>query len=421
MSATVPTPALARYAKLAPWTDKKGRLHPLRSVVFTLLLLPGLWLAWRWSVWGLGARPLNVALHSTGYWAVWLLVASLVVSPLKALLADPNVVVVRRMVGVAAMAYGLIHIVLYMADQNWRPLVIVTEIAVRFYLTIGFVALLGLLVLGVTSTETMVRRLGPRWKPLHRWVYAIAILAGAHYFLQSKADVSQALLAAGVFFWLMGWRMLPAGRDRTALPLLGLAIMAGLLTLLTEFLWYRFGTRVDPWKVMRAEAAFDFGLRPAALVLALGLIAAGLVALRRLSLTAWGETLGFTVLVYAAGAFAGDVAGFLFGLMPDDPAEDGWAWKTSLLAAIAFALAGVARFWIRGQPERRALDLLWALACAYPLLLNAEDRRLAIGGAGLLAVAAVLLTARMWPVSRRAALLVLPVAGLLAVEASGLL
>ncbi len=418
MSTTI---APTAFARLVPWTDKKGRFHPLRAVVFTVLLLPGCWLALRWNIWGLGARPVTVALHSTGYWAVWFLLASLVVSPFKALMADPKVVVVRRMVGVASMAYALIHLVLFIKDQNWRPVAVVTEIAVRFYLTIGFVALIGLAVLGYTSTEVMVRRLGARWKPLHRWVYAIAVLAGVHYVLQSKADVSQALVAAGVFAWLMLWRTLPAGRDRTALPLLGLAVAAGALTLLTEFCWYRFGTNVDAWKAMGAETSVDFGLRPAVLVLALGLIVAGLVEVRRLSQTALGATMAFTVAVYVAGAFAGDLVSFLFGLMPDDPVEDGTGWKLSVIAAGVFALAGVARFWIRDRAERQWMDVLWVLACAFPLLLTAEDRRLMVIAAGALAIGACIVMGRVWPVSRRASLLMLPVAGLVAFEASGLL
>ena len=77
--------ALAAYA---PWTDKKGRLHPLRAAVFALLLAPGALLAFNWLTVGLGARPVNVAIHSTGYWSVWILLASLLISPLKALTAE---------------------------------------------------------------------------------------------------------------------------------------------------------------------------------------------------------------------------------------------------------------------------------------------------------------------------------------------
>ena len=183
------------FAQSLPWTDKKGRPHLLRSVIFVLLLLPGVVLAVRWGVWGLGTRPLKVAIHSTGYWAVWLLLGSLLVSPLRALTGNMQWPVVRRMVGIAALAYATIHLGLYMADEDWKLLHIGSEIISRFYLTIGAVALLGLAVLGATSTDRIVRALGGRWKQLHRLVYGIAVLTAVHYTLQSKADVSQALIA----------------------------------------------------------------------------------------------------------------------------------------------------------------------------------------------------------------------------------
>ena len=74
----------------------------------------------------------------------------------------------------------------------------VTEIAVRFYLTIGFVAFLGLAVLTWTSSDYWVKRLGARWKRLQKWAYAIGVLAAAHFFMQSKADVSAATVAAAL-------------------------------------------------------------------------------------------------------------------------------------------------------------------------------------------------------------------------------
>ena len=100
------------------------------------------------------------------------------------------------MIGVSAACYAGVHLLLYAADQNWRPLAVVTEILVRAYLTIGFVALLGLATLAVTSTDGWVKRLGRNWKRLHKLAYGFAVLALNHFFLQSKADVSQATVAA---------------------------------------------------------------------------------------------------------------------------------------------------------------------------------------------------------------------------------
>ena len=236
------TAALSRWQPFntwAPWTDRRGRLHPLRAGVFTLLLLPLAWLALRWAGDALGARPLNAAIHATGYWAAWVFLISLLVSPAKALLGMPNLVVVRRMIGVGALCYAALHLLLYVADQNWRLGAAATEILVRFYLTIGFVTLLGVTALGVTSTDGWVKRLGRNWKRLHKLAYGFAALALLHFFLQSKADVSQATVAAGVFAWAMLWRVLPAGRDRGPLALIGLALAAGVMALAFEYAWYR--------------------------------------------------------------------------------------------------------------------------------------------------------------------------------------
>ena len=405
------------FARSLPWTDKKGRPHLLRSVIFVLLLLPGVVLGVRWGVWGLGTRPLKVAIHSTGYWAVWLLLGSLLVSPLRALTGNTQWPVVRRMVGIAALAYATIHLGLYMADEDWKLLHIGSEIVSRFYLTIGAVALLGLAVLGATSTDRIVRALGGRWKQLHRLVYGIAVLTAVHYTLQSKADVSQALVAIGAFAWLMLWRRLPAGQDRTAAPLVGLAVASAVVTLAAEFVWYRFGTKIDPWRAMAIEIDVQYGLHPAALVLALGLLAAAVLGLRQLAMTRVGQSVWFTVAIYAAGAFAADLGMFLFGLAPDDPPA-GFV-PMHIAAVVVMALLGYARTRLQGAGQRKLLDGLWAASALFPLLaLVFDDPRLPVVAAAAVAIAAVATSTRVWTISRTAAVLLLPLVAWIAYAAT---
>ena len=107
---------------------------------------------------------------------------------------------------------------------------VIREIVLRFYLTIGFVTLLGLIALGVTSTDGAIRRLGKRWKQLHRIVYGLGVLAIIHYMLQTKADISLPLLAAGRVLLADAMAALPAGRDRGPAAILGLAVAAAALT-----------------------------------------------------------------------------------------------------------------------------------------------------------------------------------------------
>ena len=116
---------------------------------------------------------------------------------------------------------------LYAADQAFDLAKIATEIAVRIYLTIGFAAVLGLAALAATSTDGMIRRLGARrWQRLHRLVYVIALLAVVHYCMQSKLDLWEPTIMAGIYAWLILYRVLarPVGA-RSRLSLVGVAVL----------------------------------------------------------------------------------------------------------------------------------------------------------------------------------------------------
>ena len=336
-----------------PWLDRKGRLSPLRGVTFALLLTPGLYYAGRYALDNLGPRPIHEALLAAGTWTIWWLLASLAVTPAKAVLGLPGLVVVRRMIGLGALAYGLVHLTLFAADENWRLLHVASEIASRFYLLVGVAALAGLGVLGWTSRDSWVKRLGPAWKRLHRLAYPLTALGVFHYYLQSKADVSAAVLASGLFAWLMLWRLLPAGRDRDVGGLAPLAIMAGLATAALECAWYGIATRVDPWRVLRGELDVSFGLRPAAEVLAIGALVTVALGLRRLSLTRHGGGLCGGVLLYAAAGATGLLAAYALGW--NDVLEfDGAANVAVGAACIGLpAMFSAWQWWVRTSVDGR--------------------------------------------------------------------
>ena len=299
---------------LLPWLDRKGTLSPLRASVFVLLWVPGIVYASRYALGDLGARPVHTLLLAVGEWTIWWLLASLVVTPAKAVLGLPGIVVVRRMIGLAALGYGILHLVLYAADENWRLLHVAAEIVSRFYLVVGAATLAGLAALGWTSRDSWVKRLGPGWKRLHRLAYPLTALGIFHYYLQSKADASAAVLASGLFVGVMLWRLLPTGRDRDAAGLAALAVAAGLTTAALEFAWYGFATRIDPWRALHGELDVSFGLRPAAEILALGLLVAVAVELRRLSLTRHADRLWCGVLLHAAAGAVGVLGAAALGL-----------------------------------------------------------------------------------------------------------
>ena len=274
-------PGRRRRPWALPWRDPAGRFSALKAATLIAACVPAAWLAWQWGRGELGPRALHEVTLGTGQFAVRLLLLSLAVTPARAVLDWSRVTLLRRMLGVAAAAYALVHLGLYVVDQHFHLLHVAAELLHRFYLTIGFVTLLGLLTLSVTSTDAMQRRLGPAWRRLHRSAYVLGVLALLHFFLQAKADVTEPVLTAGLFTWLMAWRLLPRRRRANLLALMALAIFASLATAGIEAAWYGLATGIDARRVLAANLEFDwdFGLRPSAWV---GIVGVGIVAAPRL-------------------------------------------------------------------------------------------------------------------------------------------
>lgn len=257
-----------------PWNDKAGRFSPLKASVLVLVSLPMLWLIYRAVFLGLGARPITEAIHRVGDWTIYLLLITLAVTPARRLFDLPKLILVRRILGLSALSYIVAHFLLFILDSNFNLVFVAKEIALRFYLTIGFVALLGLIALGVTSTDGMIRLLGgPRWNRLHRLIYYITPIAILHFYIQSKVDVSQPVMMSGFYFWLIGYRiMVRYGLKGGLIPLLALSIVAALLTVIAEATWYELMTRIGGWRVLVANFSLQFGVRPAIWVLGTGLV-----------------------------------------------------------------------------------------------------------------------------------------------------
>jgi methionine sulfoxide reductase heme-binding subunit len=257
-----------------PWNDYGGRFSPLKFIAFAALFVPGSWVAFAYGFGLLGARPLNEAIHEIGLWTIRLIFLALAVTPLRQILYWPRLILVRRMIGVAAFAYVLAHFSLYVASEAFDLEKVASEIVLRVYLTIGFVALLGLAALAATSTDGMVRRLGGRnWQRLHRLVYAIAVLAVIHYCFQAKLDKSEPTVMAGLLLWLFGYRLLLwrfGRRGHLALPwVAGLGIVSALATALSEAVYFRLAFHAPLARVLEANLSLATGIRPAAVVLAI--------------------------------------------------------------------------------------------------------------------------------------------------------
>ena len=271
---------------LCIWRDRRGDVSVLRIVTLLVLITPVIIALIDAQAIARGARPINDLIHRTGYWALIFLLASLAVTPMRRIARFGGLIDVRRTIGVAAFCYAGAHIALYVADQMYDLAKVASEIVRRVYLTVGFTALLGLLALAATSTDGMVKRLGAQgWQRLHQVVYVIAILALVHYFQQTKADVSVPTLTAGLFGWLIGYRVLVKFKRTRGEPspwsLLALSLAVAVLTFLCEAIGIGVVLNVSPLRVL--ETAFDFDpatIRPGWFVLAAGLCVVALDVVR---------------------------------------------------------------------------------------------------------------------------------------------
>lgn len=270
-----------------PWNDYSGRFSPLKLAVFAALFGPAMWVLLSFAFGWLEPRPYTAAIREIGLWTIRLIFIALAITPLRAILRWPRLILVRRMVGVAAFAYAAAHLTLYTADLMFDLAKVAREIVLRVYLTIGFAAVLGLAALAVTSTDAMIRRLGRNWQRLHRLVYAIALLASVHFWMQSKLDVWEPTVMAGLYLWLIGYRVLAgllAVRGQLALGWVGaLGVAAAALTALGEAAFFHFAYGVGAARVIAANWSLTLGLRPAVVVLIIAAAVTAAGALRALA------------------------------------------------------------------------------------------------------------------------------------------
>lgn len=163
-----------------------------KPIVFILCLSPLAALAWGFYYNELGANPFEVLTRDTGEWTLRFLLLTLFMTPLKRLTASAWPLRFRRMLGLFAFFYVCVHLLTYIwLDHffDWEE--IFTDILKRPYITFGMLAFILLIPLALTSNKYMIKRLGKRWKSLHKLVYLIAVLGLLHFILLVKADLKE--------------------------------------------------------------------------------------------------------------------------------------------------------------------------------------------------------------------------------------
>jgi len=188
----------------------------LKAPIWILGLAPLVWGVWGFLYDGLGANPVEALLHVAGRWALAFLLLGLAVTPIRRMTGWNRIIRVRRLLGLFAFFYVLLHFLVYLGlDQGFAWSFILEDIAERPFITAGFAALVLLVPLAVTSTRGWIRRLGRRWQILHRMVYPATGLAVLHFYWKVKADTFWPLVAAGILGVLLLFRiprLTPSGK-----------------------------------------------------------------------------------------------------------------------------------------------------------------------------------------------------------------
>jgi methionine sulfoxide reductase heme-binding subunit len=268
-----------------PWQERNHQFSWLKAIALALMFVPAIWLLDQIATERFGPVPLGGMTYWSGLWALAFLMAALAVTPAVTIFRWHRLIAVRRMIGVTALAYTVAHIVIYFALRFWNFASIAHEMLTRISLILATIATIGMIALGAASLDAAVRRMGAQgWQKLHNAIYAISGLAVVHYLLSPDIYPEQYLMS-GIFFWLIGWRVLNRhGLGTNAGPLALLAVASALFTALLEVGWIWAYQDYEPSEILSIYFTLALGIPPMWKILGLGLLialgAAGRQALR---------------------------------------------------------------------------------------------------------------------------------------------
>ena len=190
--------------------DKKTLQRILKLTVHVGALIPLALMIWDYTQGNLGAEPIREITLRTGKTAIVLLMLSLAVTPAHIWFGWKQIIPLRRLLGLYSFFYVALHLIIFLwLDYLLDPQLIAEALFAKWYALIGLAAFLILLPLAITSTRSAMRRLGKKWKTLHKWVYVAGILAVLHYFLLVKNSYTEPLIFAAVLGLLLLTRVKP--------------------------------------------------------------------------------------------------------------------------------------------------------------------------------------------------------------------
>ncbi len=181
----------------------------LKVTLFITCLLPIAWLVFGLFTNQLGVNPIETLTRDSGTWALRFLLITLAVTPLRWLTGWNQVIAFRRLLGLYAFFYAVVHMLLYLGlDQFFDVSEIIKDVIKRPFITIGFLSFILLIPLAGTSTNKMIKRLGSKnWKRLHKLSYLIAVTSCVHFYMLARVDKSEPLLYIAIICGLLAVRI----------------------------------------------------------------------------------------------------------------------------------------------------------------------------------------------------------------------
>lgn len=242
----------------SPLRDRRGRISPLKATTFAFIaIVPTFAILWPWMTNSAGGDPSIMLTYTTGTWSCWLFLASLAVTPARRMFGWTQLVSIRRMLGVAAVAYTLAHCVVFFWLIHYDYPTFIKETQ-RFTIWVATAATIGFVVLAATSLDAMVDRMGIWWNRVHNATYILTGTALLHFLLSRASTSGLPFLLSGVFFWLMAWRVLDRYRKGASLPwLVGLGIAVTAFNLAFETVWLYFYRARLPLRTLAGEFSLE--------------------------------------------------------------------------------------------------------------------------------------------------------------------
>ncbi|GGO59603.1 sulfoxide reductase heme-binding subunit YedZ [Roseovarius pacificus] len=185
------------------------------AVLYVLGLVQALWLFYLGATGGLGVEPIKALEHELGEIALQLIIAGLCITPLRRF-AGINLLKFRRALGLMAFFFVTLHLLVWLVLDVQIPALIWADILKRPYITVGMLAFALMIPLAMTSNGWSVRRLGARWRKLHRLTYAVAVLGGIHFLWLVKGFQMEPILYLAAIVQLLALRVRPVRRKQAA-------------------------------------------------------------------------------------------------------------------------------------------------------------------------------------------------------------